>query len=169
MNLDLQTMIDAFERISLDERLHLIITSEEDLQVCIEFNRADQFQCWTFYFRDAREESKRQCSRSHALEVATAFRLSHSEMAKELAGMLLTQAAFADQFVREVEELLGKEAVKESIIRTQLFMDALKDAVSNALTPENNRESSERPVHSLAPALPPPVQGNPKLRVIKGS
>jgi len=169
MNLDLQTMIDAFERMSLDERLHLILNSEEDLQVCIEFNRADQFQCWTFYFRDAREESKRQCSRLHALEVASAFRLSHSEMAKELAGMLLTQAAFADQFVGEVEELLGKEAVKESIVRTQLFMDALKDAVSNALSTDNSSESPDRPVPSLSPALPPPSQGNPKLRVIKGS
>lgn len=169
MNLDLQTMIDAFERVSLDERLHLILTSEEELEVCIEFNRSDQFQCWTFYFRDAREESKRQCSRAHAVGVASAFKLSHADLAKELAGMLLTQAAFADQFVGEVEELLGKEAVKESIVRTQLFMDALKDAVANALEPDTPAEAPERTPSLMPPTLPPPTQGNPKLRVIKGS
>ncbi|NBO39378.1 hypothetical protein EBU99_12430 [bacterium] len=171
MNFTLQVMVDAFERTSLDDRLHIIMRSDEDLEVCIEFNRDDQFRCWTFYFRDAREESKQNCSRTHAVEVARAFNLSESGLAKELAGHLLTQAAFADQFVREMQELLGLDAVRESIMRTQLFMDALKEAVSSALSDNDELSNEDESLENTPPAesFPPPADQPLKLRVIKGS
>jgi hypothetical protein len=169
MNLSLQDMIDAFERTSLDERLHIIMRSEEELDVCVEFNRSDQFKCWTFYFRDAHEESRQRCSRIHAVEVAHAFKLSESTFSKELAGLLLTQAAFADQFVREIQELLGVDAVRESIMRTQLFMDALKEAVSSALDGNSSHEAEDESETTVSETVPPPVNQPLKLRVIKGS
>lgn len=169
MNLSLQDMIDAFERTSLDERLHIIMRSEEELDVCVEFNRSDQFKCWSFYFRDAHEESRQRCSRTHAVGVARAFKLSESEVSKELAGLLLTQAAFADQFVREIQELLGVDAVRESIIRTQLFMDALKEAVSSALDGNSSHEAQDPRHATVAETALPPVSQPLKLRVIKGS
>lgn len=168
MNFTLQDMVDAFERTSLDDQLYIIVSSMEELDVCIRFNRDDQLRCWTFFFKDAAEESSQKCSRNHFVDVARAFQLNETALAKELAGHLLTQAAFADQFVREITELLGEEAVRESIMRTQLFMDALKDAVSSALS---DREKMPEPQESMetAEAIPPSLSPSPKLRVIKGS
>lgn len=169
MSLSLREIVDAFERTSLDDRLHLIMHSLEELEVCIQFDRGDQLKCWTFYFKDAREESSKQCSRSHFVDVARAFQLDESFLAKELAGHLLTQAAFADQFVREVQELLGEEAVRESILRTQMFMDALKDAVSSALEPKTQPSPAVNHSNPLETAHTPPSGANFKFRVIKGS
>jgi ABC-type iron transport system FetAB ATPase subunit len=101
--------------------------------------------------------------------VARAFQLDESFLAKELAGHLLTQAAFADQFVREVQELLGEEAVRESILRTQMFMDALKDAVSSALEPKTQPSPAVNHSNPLETAHTPPSGANFKFRVIKGS
>ncbi|MFZ9519497.1 MAG: hypothetical protein ACO3A4_03375 [Silvanigrellaceae bacterium] len=169
MNFSLQEMVDAFERTSLDDRLFIVIKSMEELDVCIEFNRDDQFRCWTLFFREARDESAQKCSRAHFVEIARAFQLDDTTLANELAGHLLTQAAFADQFVREVRELLGEDAVRESIVRTQLFMDALKDAVSSALDkptqPVTSKPVQERTTETPIPAPQPGI----KLRVIKGS
>lgn len=169
MSLSLQNMVDAFERVSLDERLHIIMRSEDDLEVCVEFDRADQFKCWTFYFRDAQSESRQKCSRAHAVEVACAFKLNSAAFAKELAGHLLTQAAFADQFVREVQELLGHDAVRESIVRTQLFMDALREAVSSSLEASAPTDTHMSEEISHSEPVPPPTGQPLKLRVIKGS
>ncbi|NBX16585.1 MAG: hypothetical protein EBR09_04395 [Proteobacteria bacterium] len=169
MNLSLREVVDAFERTSLDDRLHLIVNSTEELDVCIQFDRSDQIKCWTFYFREAREESAKQCSRNHFADVARAFRLDEAGLTKELAGHLLTQAAFADQFVREIQEILGEEAVRESIMRTQMFMDALKDAVSSALETKSQPPSASTASASPDGALQPPSGTNLKFRVIKGS
>jgi hypothetical protein len=169
MSLTLREIVDAFERLSIDDRLHLVLPSLEELDVCIQFDRQDQLRCWTFYFREAKDESSQQCSRAHFVEVARAFQLDESLLAKELAGHLLTQAAFADQFVREVQELLGEDAVRESIVRTQLFMDALKDAVSSALEtrPQPTVSADEQEASNTPPH---PAGGQTlKFRVIKGS
>lgn len=169
LSLSLPEMIASFERTSMDDKLCIVMRSEEDLEVCIEFDREDQFRCWTFYYKDAKQESRQRCSRAHAADIARAFQLAESAFSRELAGHLLTQAAFADQFVREIQELLGKDAVRESIMSTQLFMDALKDAVSSALEkPTESAESSDEPVNQDNPP-PPPVDQPFKLRVIKGS
>lgn len=169
MTFNLQQMIDAFERISLDERLHIILRSEDDLEVCVEFDRNDQFRCWSFYFKEAKNESRQNCSRVHAVEVARAFKLPESAFAKELADHILTQAAFADQFVREVQELLGFEAVKESIIRTQLFMDSLREAVTSTLESSPLATSKNEPEAEPEEPFPPPHGTGSKLRIIKGS
>lgn len=169
MNVNLQDMINAFERTSLDEHLYMILRSEEELDVCVEFNRNDQFRCWSFYFRDASDESRQRCSKSHAVEVARAFKLNDHAFTNELARHLLTQAAFADQFVREVQELLGVEAVRESIMGTQLFMDALKEAVASALDTESPEPAEEHSATEPLEPLPPPSGQTFKLRVIKGS
>jgi len=169
MNVTLQDMVNAFERTSLDEHLYMILRSEEDLDVCVEFNRNDQFRCWSFYFRDASEESKQRCSKTHAVEVARAFKLNDKAFTDELARHLLTQAAFADQFVREVQEFLGVDAVRESIMGTQLFMEALKEAVSSALENDpQDQDGADETVQAPEP-VPPPSGQTLRFRVIKGS
>lgn len=169
LKLPLPDMIAAFERTSMDDKLCIVMRSEEDLEVCIEFDREDQFRCWTFYYRDAQQESRQRCSRTHAAEIARAFKLPESAFSHELAGHLLTQAAFADQFVREIQELLGKDAVRESIMSTQLFMDALKDAVSSALEQQPEPVEDSHQPESQGNQPPPPAHQPFKLRVIKGS
>lgn len=169
LGLTLEEMIAAFERTSMDDKLCIVMRSEEDLEVCIEFDREDQFRCWNFYYKEAKQESRQRCSRTHAADIARAFKLSEIAFERELAGHLLTQAAFADQFVREIQELLGKDAVRESILSTQLFMDALKEAVSSALEqPTEPIENSFTTDDPKSP-LPPPTEQPFKLRVIKGS
>lgn len=176
MNLTLQSVVDAFERMSLDDRLYIVMPSRDDLNVCIEFDRSDQFRCWKIFFKDAPEESAQKCSRLHFVEIARAFFLNENALTKELSGYLLTQAAFADQFVREVQEFLGHEAVRESILRTQLFMDTLKEAVSSALQDRSltkeTQSIDDSPSEDKNTGQTSPTNGplpGLKLRVIKSS
>jgi hypothetical protein len=71
--------------------------------------------------------------------------------------------------VREVQELLGVDAVRESIMGTQLFMDALKEAVSSALESDAHEQEAEDDPEEARDPVPPPSGQTFKLRVIKGT
>ena len=130
---ELQKLIDEFERLSLDDKMYLTFKNEDELEVALQYDRGQGNRAWQVWLREAPVDSRQTCSRSHLPAVLKAFRLSERDFVREVAGRLLTQAAFADEFVREVKEFLGVDAVRESIRNTQDFMDALRDAVKSAL------------------------------------
>lgn len=144
-----ETLLEEFETLSLDERAYVVLRSDEDLEVCIYFQRKDAPKCWSLWFKLSEEASKQHCTRHTLPLVLRAFQVSESAFSKEISTRLLTQAAFADEFVRSVSELLGADAVRESIRSTQVFMDNLRDMVRKTLgEASQDEDSSSRSGHT---------------------
>jgi hypothetical protein len=119
---ELTTLIDDFERLSLDDRLNFWFTSHDELPVCVRFHR-NAGRNWSIWYPISEQASKQTVSQAHLPRVLDAFGIPETPFMEELGNVLLTQAAYADQFVREVGELLGEESVRKSIRQTQDFMD----------------------------------------------
>jgi hypothetical protein len=128
-------LLEEFESLSLDESVYMVLRTDENLEVCIHFRKKQAPKCWSIWFKMSEAPSRQQCSREHFPLVLKAFGLQEHVFTKELAGRLLTQAAFADEFVRTVGQLLGQDALRESIRSTQLFMESLKELVRKTVGP----------------------------------
>jgi hypothetical protein len=98
--------------------------------------------------------------------VLRAFGVSNTEFEKELGGMLLTQAAYADEFVREVGNLFGHEALQKSILQTQEFMDSVRSAMQRCVGDDtaSNAHNSNK---SHACAEHPDLKQRARFRVVK--
>ena len=153
----LDTLALEFESLSLDERAFLVIRSEEDLEVCVHFQRKEAPRVWAVWFKLSPEASRQQCSREHLAAVLAAFRVREGHLSSELATRLLTQAAYADEFVRTVGELLGEDAVRESIRSTQTFMENLKEMVRRTVGP--GEPAAPKPVVRQVGAIDEAGQG----------
>ena len=170
---DIHKLVDEFERLSLDEKMYLTFKNEDELEAAVQYDRGQGNRCWQVWLREAPVDSRQTCSRQHLPAVLKAFRLSERDFVREVAGRLLTQAAFADEFVREVKEFLGDDAVRESIRNTQDFMDALRGAVQNALGDKAPDLAAHAPqqkavITSLAKTSPADTTvGRGKFRIIK--
>lgn len=125
----LEELLQEFERMSLDSKLHLDFLNQDELNARVKFERCPNGRCWSIWFVDNEKASKQTVSGVHFPAVLRAFGISSSEFEKELGGMLLTQAAYADEFVREVGNLLGVEALQQSILQTQNFMDSVRESM----------------------------------------
>ncbi|MCA2961922.1 MAG: hypothetical protein IOD12_16855 [Silvanigrellales bacterium] len=133
-------LLEEFETLSLDERVYVVLRSDEDLEVSIHFQRKDAPKCWGIWFKLSEEASRQQCTRQTLPLVLRAFQVSEATFSKEIASRLLTQAAYADEFVRNVSDLLGADAVRESIRSTQMFMENLREMVRKTLGPSPAEE-----------------------------
>ena len=177
----LSSLLEEFETLSLDERVYLVLRSDEDLEVCFHFQRKDAPKCWSVWYKLSEEASRQQCSRATFPHVLRAFQVPESTFVKDLSGRLLTQAAFADEFVRSVTLLLGADAVRESIRGTQAFMEELRAMVRRTLGAEEGNEPSKDTVKGARHRGPvslgslghdagesnPPSGGKSHLRVIR--
>jgi hypothetical protein len=154
MRPELTTLIDEFERLSLDDRLNFWFTSHDELPVCVRFHR-NAGRNWSIWYPISEQASKQTVSQAHLPRVLDAFGVPETPFMEELGNVLLTQAAYADQFVREVGELLGEESVRKSIRHTQDFMDDFAEMFrcANGETSSGNRR--ETPPRQTTAATPP--------------
>ena len=157
-NVDL--IIEEFERLSLDDKLYLEFNAENELRVSILFKRGEP-RCWSLWYTQSEENSKQNCSRAHLPSVLQGFKVSLNEFTREIASCLLTQAAYADEFVREITRLLGHDAVSQSIRQTQDFMEALQQSVSRMLETNN----TPTPLEAVKLDSLPNPKG--RLRIVK--
>jgi hypothetical protein len=157
----LPNLLEEFESLSLDDAVYFVLRSEEDLEVAVHYQKKNMPLCWSVWFKLSEEASKQTCSRENLPFVLEAFGLTRANVEKEIAGRLLSQAAFADEFVRNVGDLLGQEALRESIRATQLFMESLKEMVIQTVGPSSRPAAEPKPSGSHSP----PARAN--LRVLK--
>lgn len=141
----LDKLLEEFERLTLDERVYLTFQSDDDLGVCVQYKRIES-KAWSIWYALSQEASKQSCSRQHVPYVLKAFKISERVFQRELTSILLTQAAYADEFVRQITELVGEESVRNSIRETQQFMDTMTKAVAKLLHEEST--TRERPTLS---------------------
>lgn len=139
---EINTILEVFERMSLDDKVYFSFPNEEDIQVCILFNKKPDKRNWSLWFAMNEEASKQTLSVQHLQQVLKAFKISEKVFLKEIADVLLLQAAYADEFIRQISEVLGKEAVQKSILQTQNFMDELAEKI-RSLIPSDNEQSVE--------------------------
>ncbi len=139
---EIDTILEVFERMSLDDKVYFSFPNEEDIQVCILFNKKPDRRNWSLWLAINEEASKQTLSTNHLRPALKAFKINEKTFLKEIADVLLMQAAYADEFIRQISEVLGKEAVQKSILHTQNFMDELAEKI-RSLIPADVTPSKE--------------------------
>jgi hypothetical protein len=141
---EFSVLIEEFEQLSLDDKAFFSFKNDSSLEVSIMYKRAEGSQPWTVWFNLSEEASKQKISRGFLEPALTGFEVDSRELAKQVAYRLLTQAAYADELVRKVGQLLGEDALRESIRTTQEFMENLQAMVSQVLGDSSPSLKSEK-------------------------
>ena len=152
----IEILLEEFELLTFDEKAFFVLTSAEELQVCISFDASlknnpppkKQAKPWRVWFKLSEAASKQECSRDFLPSVLDGFKVSQLQFRQELAGKLLLEAAYADEMIRNVKNLLGEEALRESIMSTQRFMDGLKNMVGQIMAEKNTNAQPFSPNQS---------------------
>ena len=139
-------LIEEFELLCLDERAFFTVTNASSLQVSIMYVRNEGTKPWTIWFNLSEAPSKQRISRLFLEPTLEAFEVDIRVVSRLVADRLLTQAAYADELVRKVGELLGDDALREAIRSTQMFMENLQSMVSNLLGDGKDAKGDRRPV-----------------------
>lgn len=137
---EINLILEVFERMSLDEKAYFTFNNEEDIQVCTLFLKKSDKRNWSVWLALNEQASKQTISITHLRPVLKAFKINEKAFIKEIADVLLLQAAFADVFIKQISEVLGKEAVQKSISFTQNFMNELSSKVETLCTEGENQE-----------------------------
>ncbi|KAB8037718.1 hypothetical protein GCL60_11130 [Silvanigrella paludirubra] len=140
---EINTILELFERMTLDEKVYFSFNNEEDIQICIMFTKKPDKRNWSIWLALNEQASKQTVTINHLRQVLKAFKISEKVFIKEIADVLLLQTAYADEFIRQITEVLGKEAVQKSILQTQNFMDELASKIKN-LIHENEMQDQEK-------------------------
>lgn len=122
-------IIEVFECISLDHNAYFTFQNQDNIKVCVQYEKGPSKKDWSIWFDAHENNSKQIISSQHLSVVINAFKIDENNFINEIANVLLLQAAFADELIRQVTELFGKEAVQKSILETQNFMDGLAQSV----------------------------------------
>ena len=133
---DFKKIIEVFECMSLDNSAYFTFQNQDDLKVCIQYEKKFTKKDWAIWFASHEINSKQIITSQHLSTVIEAFKISESDFLNEISNMLLIQAAFADEFIRQMTNLFGIEAVQKSILSTQNFMDELSQSVEKVLKKE---------------------------------
>lgn len=160
----LDQVLEVFERLSIDEQAYFSLKNDEDKLVSFQFVR-NASRSWSIWLAINKDASKQTCSRAHFPKSLSAFKVTETKVVQHLTSLLLTQAAYADEFIRQVTELLGAEAVKNSIRDTQYFMLELEKAVTQVFEkkPVNTQEAvAEEPIVTVEK----PKTSAPRLRIV---
>ncbi|APJ04415.1 hypothetical protein [Silvanigrella aquatica] len=137
---EINPILEVFERMTLDDKVYFTFPNEEDIQVCILFNKKTDKRNWSIWLALNEQASKQTITMGYLRETLKAFKINEKVFMKEVADVLLLQAAFADEFIRQVSEILGKEAVQKSILYTQNFMDELTAKIKNICNGEISQD-----------------------------
>ena len=141
---EINSILEVFERMSLDEKVYFTFKNEEDIQICIQFLKKTDKKNWSIWYALNEQASKQTITVSYLQSSIKAFKVSEKTFIKEIADVLLLQAAFADEFIRQVTEVLGKEAVQKSILQTQYFMDELTSKIRTIIEGDENKEKKKQ-------------------------
>ncbi len=154
MQPDFKRILEFFESMSLDSNAYFTLQSIEDFKVCTYYKKRPDGKNWSIWFDGHEASSKQTITSKYLQSVIDAFKIKEHEFMREISHMLLMQAAFADEFIRQTINLLGKEAVQKSILETQNFMIELSKCVDGVLN---------RPVDVLEKK----EENKSRLRIIK--
>jgi hypothetical protein len=166
MRPDMDVLLEEFERMSLDDKVFLDFVSDEELAVRVKFQKCAKGRCWSIWYIANEQASKQKVSRTHFPAVLRAFGVSNTEFEKELGGMLLTQAAYADEFVREVGNLFGSEALQKSILQTQEFMDTFRSAMQRCVGEDVGQDVAIGP-EDIGSSTQADLKQRARFRVVK--
>lgn len=133
---DFKKIIEVFECISLDNSAYFTFQNQDDIKVCIQYEKKFTKKDWAIWFAAHETNSKQIISSQNLQVVLEVFKIAESDFIHEISNMLLIQAAFADEFIRQITDLFGNKAVQKSILSTQNFMDELSQSVEQAFKKE---------------------------------
>lgn len=142
---DFKKIIEVFECMNLDNNAFFTFQNQDNLKVCVQYEKKWLKKEWAFWYSDHEANSKQHVSAQHLPSTLSAFKIGEKNFLTEVSNILLVQAAFADEFIRQMKDLFGVEVVQKTILDTQNFMDALKESVDSILKTNDNDSESNTP------------------------
>jgi hypothetical protein len=154
-------LVEAFERLTLDQHLHFFFENDRGERIQVEF-LSKREKHWTLFLSAHREQSSRNVTRRKLPEVLEALGSNMAALESEITSHLLMQVGYCDHFIREAKELLGDHAVQQAILGTQQLMDDLTLSVRHLLGPASNTDQGAAPAPSKTERA-----ARSKLRIIR--
>lgn len=133
---NINSTLEIFERLSLDEKAYFTFKNEEKIAVCIYYIKKPDNRNWSIWFELNEAASKQTISANYLPSVIRAFKVKESDFVSEIVGALLLQTSYANEFIVQISEFIGIEAVTQSILQSKEFMDNLSQAVKNTFSNE---------------------------------
>lgn len=138
---EINSILEVFEQMSIDEKAYFSFNNEEEIQVCISFIKKSDKKNWSIWYALNEHASKQTTTLAHLRAALKAFKINEKMFINEISEVLLVQAAFADEFIRQISNILGKEAVQKAILSTQNFMDELSSKIKLICKGDNLQSS----------------------------
>jgi hypothetical protein len=162
---ELEELLPFYEAMSMDDRQWFFFKSQEDLEVCVRFCKADP-RCWSVWYTLDEDASKQTCSRAHLVAVLEAFRVPAWDFNSKLKESILTQAAFAHLYMEEVQSILGEKEVENAVQSAESFVSELSQSIVKVLKDtEPNPDPKETDLEN--PQRGPIATAKPNLKIIK--
>jgi len=154
----IETIVDFFERMGLDEKNYFSLENRENNMVCIYYQKNNTHKNWSIWYFKQEETTKKIVSATDLSKELELFKVDPEEFIKQISSSVLLQAAFADEFIRQVTDILGPDAVQKSILQTQNFMTNLSEIVEKLMNQEQTTPSKEKKDKK---------ESKPRLRIVK--
>jgi hypothetical protein len=151
---DFKKIVDIFEAMGLDNQAYFTLLNDKNQKICIQYQKENTGKNWKLWNSDEESDPKKKINSETIQNTLKHFSIKEDDFLDEVSNSLLIQAAFADEFIRQLTILFGKEAIQKSIYDTQTFMEELSQSVEKIL---NTNKSSEKSTKNE----------RAKLRVIK--
>ncbi len=151
---DFKKIVDIFEAMGLDNQAYFTLLNDKNQKICIQYQKDNTGKNWKLWNSDEESDPKKKINSETIQNTLKHFSIKEDDFLDEVSNSLLIQAAFADEFIRQLTILFGKEAIQKSIYDTQTFMEELSQSVEKIL---NTNKSSEKSTKNE----------RAKLRVIK--
>ncbi|MBX9703452.1 MAG: hypothetical protein K2X39_04805 [Silvanigrellaceae bacterium] len=134
-------IIEAFERLTIENKCYFCFVNSEKCIVEVLFEKKINGKNWSIWLKLNEKGSKRATSKHGLAKLLEAFHIEEQTFVKEISGVLLTQCAYANYFLHQVEDIFGKELVEKSIISTNHFIQDLQEALK--ITFDNNTTTTQ--------------------------
>ena len=141
---DFTKIIDVFECMSLDNSAYFTFRDDDDSKICVQFEKISSRNNWKIWYEEKESSSTKLISSYDLRENLLLFNINEDEFLTEISSVLLTQVAFADEFIRQVTELYGQDAIQKSIYDTQTFMEELGQSVEKILNSQENQNKGTK-------------------------
>jgi hypothetical protein len=144
MHPNINTLVNFFERMGIDDKNYFSLENSEKNKVCIYYQKNNSQKNWSIWYFKQEESTKKIFPAADLVSYLEEFKINEEEVFKQISSFILLQAAFADEFIRQATELLGPAAIQKSILQTQNFMTNLTELIGKLIPQEQSAADNEK-------------------------
>ncbi len=143
MKQQLDKMIDFYEAMGVDDKGFFCLFNEKKNKICVEFTRNLDKQNWRIWDENYESTSFKKVSLKYLPDALRSFSVSLEEFQLKIIEVVLVQTCYADEFIRQVTELLGPDTVQKSLLQNQNFMTELEKTVKRIMVPQDQETQNK--------------------------